>query len=277
VTKLAFVGALLLLALWVGVFWIRRPRQQRSATSVGHRLYATCTVLGGLLLALSLSACGGNAVDTAQKGDGPGHYGFRPQAESSSASTTQVRSRGLPPASTGESRPGGLPSESTRGEPQAPPDPAVEVFTRAPRAPRIESEEEFLRQRRIIARSASLPHTEEAGCEKSVASKGRTLWGPRAPRSTAGVVGDRVVVNFEFDGWSSSSRVCRPDLVTIVVLAHDRSGRHHVTSQTVQVEKTRGSVAAPVPDLATGPPYYVRVRALGIDRRPSREAKIRLG
>lgn len=73
------------------------------------------------------------------------------------------------------------------------------------------------------------------------------------------------------------SPACRPVLVDLVVLAHDRSNRHHESSVRVLVRGRRGSASVPLPRHEDGPPYYVRVRALGMDLRPSRETRIELG
>lgn len=235
------------------------PLQDESWARRG--LLATFGLLCGLSLVLSLGACAEDGGKTAQKGDGPGHYGYKAQDRTSRSRTSEAT--GLP----------------TRRASKAPPPPVpgqAKTFRPMAAAPKLSSARELRQQHRRIVKAASLPHTAEAGCEQAVSSKTRRLWGPRAPRSTAGLVGKRVVVNFEFDDYSSSSRACRPHFVQVVLLVHDRAQRHVESSQIVLVQGRRGSVSVGLPQVEAGPPYYVRIRALGADRRPSREEKIRL-
>jgi len=89
------------------------------------------------------------------------------------------------------------------------------------------------------------------------------------------LAGKQVIVDFEFDTLPTSL-ACRPFVVDLVVLAHDHSHRHHESAQRVVVVGRRCSAKVELPAQESGPPYYVRVRALARDLLPSRETKIRL-
>jgi len=148
----------------------------------------------------------------------------------------------------------------------------------APEAPRVRTRKAQMREDQRVKRTLRLPHTAKDGCQQAVAPRpgSRGFRGPPAPRATARLAGKQVIVNFEFDTMPSSP-ACRPFLVALVALAHDRSHRHHETAKRIVVAGRRGSATVALPPQETGPPYYVRVRALARDMRPSRETKIRLG
>lgn len=179
----------------------------------------------------------------------------------------------------GGSRDGGTRALTGEGPSRSlPPIPrGANTFRRAPEAPKVRTRKAQRREFQRVERISRLPHTAKAGCQQAVAPRpgSRGFRGPPAPRSTARLAGKQVIVNFEFDTMPGSP-ACRPFVVDVVALAHDRSNRHYEAAKRVVVVGRRGSATVDLPAQESGPPYYVRVRALARDLKPSRETKIRL-
>ena len=226
-------------------------------------------------LALATTGCGGgdNATDARTKG----HEDYKPQRVVSTPEPPH-KGMGVRLRRTQERKQRKSSASQPRPRQPLPLDPTADRnFPRAAPLPEPRTSKDLRRQFRQIERIAKLPHTRKAGCRRIAATQGPPLrlLGPPGPRSAARLVGDTVVVNFEFTSLSQS-RACRPFVVDVVVLAHDHSNRHHETGKRVLVRGRRGRVEVPLSPREGGPPYYVRVRALGHDLRPGPDTKVRL-
>lgn len=158
-----------------------------------------------------------------------------------------------------------------------PPRPTAQLYPPAEAVSPPRTPAQLAQQHDRIEEISQLPHDANHGCEQITESSptAPAIWGPPAPRVYAELVNTHVIVNFEFDELQGSAG-CRPMYIDAIVIAHDDNNLHRDSSVRVLIEALRGSVSVALPQGAGPPPYYLRVRALAEDLRPSREARIKL-
>lgn len=280
--RIAVACAVLAGGLWA----VNNINASPTNPNAGHEGFRSQVISGPTTRTVAVSAGKPNRALTSARVTRTPARALRKEAAPSSRGTAGRR---YTRSSTGAKRPrGSLGSGplATRARPipvapptpdAVPPRPTAQMYPAAKAVSPPQTPEQLAQQHDRIEAISRLPHDASHGCEQITESSPTSLpiWGPPAPRVYAQLVNTDVIVNFEFDELEGSAG-CRPMYVDAVVLAHDENKMHRHSSVRVLIDALRGSLSVALPPGAGPPPYYLRVRALAEDLRPSREARIKL-